>query len=128
MFLLDENILEEQRVKLFRWHFPFKQIGFDMGFKGMDDREDILPLLHHLPKPTFFTLDLGFYNKKFCHYRHCVVVFRINRYEAADYIRRFLQHPNFDTHKKRMGWVIEVHKTVIKGIRVGRTDEFKFAW
>jgi hypothetical protein len=128
MFLLDENIPKEQRFKLVRWHLPMKQIGFDAGFKGMDDRDNVLPMLHVLPKPTFFTADLGFYKTKFCHHRHCVVVLRTPSDEAAGYIRRFLKHPNFDTHKKRMGWIIEVHKTVIKGIRVGRTDEFKFAW
>jgi hypothetical protein len=128
MFLLDENIPEEQRFKLIRWHLAMKQIGFDAGFKGMDDRDDVLPLLHILPKPTFFTLDLGLYNRKFCHPRYCVAVFRVNKYEAAEYIRRFLKHPNFNTHRKRMGWVVEIRRTNIKGMRVGRTDELKFTW
>jgi hypothetical protein len=126
--LLDENIPEEQRLKLIRWHLPMKQIGVDAGFKGMDDRDDVLPMLHVLPKPTFFTLDLGLYYKKFCHPRHGVAIFRVNKREAADYIRRFLKHPDFDTHNKHMGWVVEVHKSIIKGMRVGKTDEFKFNW
>jgi hypothetical protein len=128
VFLLDENVFEEQRVKLIRWHFRIKQIGFNIGAKGMDDREDIVPLLHALPKPTFFTSDLGFYDRKFCHHRHCIVIFRVNRHEVAEYIRQFLKHPDFNTHRKRMGWVVEIQKTNIKGMRVGRTDEFKFTW
>jgi len=52
----------------------------------------------------------------------------VDRYEAAEYIRRFLKHSDFNTHKKRMGWVVEVQKTSLKGLRVGRTSEVKFAW
>jgi len=128
MFLLDENIPDDQRVKLIRWHFPLKQIGFDVGVKGMDDREHILPMLHALGRPTFFTSDLDFYKTKFCHHRHCVVILRTHSDKAAEYIRRFLKHPDFDTHNKRKGWVVEVHKSIIKGIRVGKTEEVKFTW
>lgn len=128
MFLLDEHVLDNQLDKLILGHLPVKKIGRGVGRKGMDDYNQIIPMLHLLAKTTFFTHDLGFYKRKFCHSCYCMVILRVGRYEAAKYIRRFLKHADFNTHNKRMGWVIEVHKTVIKGIRVGRTDEFKFAW
>lgn len=128
MFLLDENILESQRVKLIRWHFHIKQIGFDAGVKGMDDQDDILPLLHVLSNPTFFTHDFGFCKKKFCHQRYCIVVLRVNRYAAADFIRRFLKHPNFNTIQKRLGWILDVHPMSMTGWYVGKMSESKFSW
>jgi hypothetical protein len=66
--------------------------------------------------------------RKFCHSCYCIVILRVDRYEAAEYIRRFLKHPDFNTHRKRMGWIIEVHKTIIKGLRVGKIGEVKFTW
>jgi len=57
-----------------------------------------------------------------------IVILRVDRYDAAEYIRRFLKHPDFNTHRKRMGWIIEAHKTIIKGMRVGNTKEIKFTW
>jgi len=53
MNILDENILESQRQLLIRWRIPFRQIGYEIGQKGMDD-EEILPLLLTLRQPTFF--------------------------------------------------------------------------
>lgn len=38
-------------------------IGFDVGRKGMKD-EAIIPFLHELRDTTFFTRDLGFYDRK----------------------------------------------------------------
>ena len=128
MLLLDEHMLTKQLEKLLRWHLPAKKIGRGVGIKGMDDRNQIIPMLHRLSKTTFFTHDLGFYEKKFCHPRFCIIILRVDRYEAAEYVRRFLKHPKFDTHNKRMGWVVEVHKSIIKGMRVGKTEEIKFTW
>jgi len=128
MFLLDEHVLGNQHNKLLNWHFPFKKIGKGAGKKGMDDQNQIIPFLHLYSRTTFFSHDLGFYNRKFCHSCYCIVILQVDRYEAAEYIRRFLKHPNFNTHNKRMGWIIEVQKTSIKGMRVGKMDEFKFIW
>jgi hypothetical protein len=54
LFLLDENILESQRTKLVRWHFHIKQIGHNIGIKGMDDRDDILPLASRFIQADIF--------------------------------------------------------------------------
>ncbi len=128
MFLLDEHVLDNQLEQLVRWHIPAKKIGRNVGVKGMDDQHHIVPLMRALSKTTFFTHDLGFCGNKFCHQRYCIVVLRVDRYEAANYIRRFLKHPEFQTHKQRLGWVFEVHPTIIKGRQVGKTIEKIFRW
>lgn len=53
MNILDENILESQRQLLLRWKISFRQIGYEIGRKGMND-EEIIPLLLALRQPTFF--------------------------------------------------------------------------
>jgi hypothetical protein len=57
--VLDENLLESQRLLLRSWGIPVRQIGVELGRKGMAD-EEIIPFLLTLPRPTFFTRDLGF--------------------------------------------------------------------
>jgi len=61
MNVLDENIVASQRELLRSWKIHFRRIGSELGRLGMKDHEDIIPLLHTLPRPTFFTHDHGFY-------------------------------------------------------------------
>jgi hypothetical protein len=59
MNILDENILSDQRQMLQIRRIAVHQIGDDIGRKGMQD-EEIIPLLHQLTHPTFFTRDGDF--------------------------------------------------------------------
>jgi hypothetical protein len=59
MNILDEQILENQRQLLRSWRIPVRQIGYDIGRKGLKDKE-IIPLLLQFRKSTFFTLDFDF--------------------------------------------------------------------
>ena len=60
MNILDENVPESQPVLLRSWRIAFRQIGQDVGRMGMKD-DEIIPLLHQLDRPTFFTLDGDFF-------------------------------------------------------------------
>jgi hypothetical protein len=87
-----------------------RQIGSDLGRKGMKD-EEIIPLLHTLNDPIFFTRDLGFYDRRLCHPRYCLVCLVIGKEEVASFVRRFLRHPEVDTKAKRLDTVIRItHK------------------
>jgi hypothetical protein len=125
--VLDENILESQRQLLRGWNVPARQIGLDLGRKGMAD-EEILPFLLTLPRPTFFTRDLGFAARAFCHARYCLVVLAVGQYEAAYFVRRLLGHPAFDTKAKRMGAVIRVLPTGLAVWRLRSEEEVRFSW
>ena len=59
MNILDENVPMNQRQILQSWRISIRQIGCDVGRKGMKD-DEIIPFLHSLRRPTFFTRDLGF--------------------------------------------------------------------
>jgi len=101
MNILDENIPESQRQLLRGWGIRVRQIGQDVGRQGMKD-EEIIPLLHQLQQPTFVTRDAGFYDRRLCHASYCLAYLDMSQYEAASFIRRFLQHPSFNTHAKRI--------------------------
>lgn len=90
MIILDEMILQSQRQKLCDWKISVTQIGVDFGESGMDDVNQILPLLHKSHKSTFFTMDRGFYHSKLCHPKYCIVVLRIDELNVANFVRRFL--------------------------------------
>jgi len=125
--VLDENILESQRQWLRSWRMPVRQIGQELGYKGMQD-EDLIPFLLTLRRPTLFTRDLGFYRRSLCHARYCVVVLAVGQYEVAHFIRRFLRHRAFATQAQRMGAVVRVMHTGSAAWRLNAGRELRFAW
>ena len=107
MIVLDENFPDSQCQRLIGWRISFKQVAFEIGREGLKD-DEIIPLLHQLDQPTFFTLDDDFYNPRLRHPRYCLVYLDVTQYESAAFIRRTLKHPEFNTKAKRMGNVIRV--------------------
>ena len=89
MNVLDENIVVTQRRLLRSWKLHFRQIGAEIGRAGMKDRGEIIPLLHTLRRPTFFTRDHDFYKADLCHRRYCLVFLDVAFDEAAEFTRRF---------------------------------------
>lgn len=109
MNLLDENIIESQRQLLRSWRIPVRQIGYDITRKGLKDAE-ILPFLHQLRRPTFFTRDLGFYAREVCHRGYGIVCLAVAQDEVAIFVRRVLRHPILNTLAKRMGTVVRASR------------------
>lgn len=107
MNILDENILSDQRRLLKSWRIAVHQIGYDIGRKGMQD-DAIVPLLHQLKQATFFTRDSDFYDRTLCHAQYCLVQLSVEKYEVANFVRRLLKHPQFNTSTKRKGTVMRV--------------------
>ena len=107
MNILDENIIDSQRQRLRSWRFPVHQIGYNLGRQGMKDQE-IIPFLHQLRRPTFFSRDDDFFERKLCHPDYCLVFLDVKKGEVAFFIRRFLRYQEFNTKAKRMGKVIRI--------------------
>jgi hypothetical protein len=57
MIILDENITDDQCRLLRTWKISARKIGDDVGQRGVAD-EGIIPILHQLPRPTFFTCEV----------------------------------------------------------------------
>ena len=127
MNILDENVLEGQRRLLENWGIPFRQIGYELGRKGMEDAE-IIPFLLRVRQPTFFTIDHHFHNPRLCHGRYCLVYLDVNPSEAAGFIRRLLRHRESDTQAKRMGAVIRVSHSGLSVWRIHSAREIRFHW
>jgi hypothetical protein len=124
MIVLDEEVAESQRMLLRRWRLRVSQIGVDLGAKGIKDDAVVL-LLHQLHRPTLFSRDAGFYQRSRVHPDYCIVYLDVRQYEAALFIRRLLQHSEFNTQRKRMGKILRVsHIGVHFWRRHGSEEEF----
>ena len=121
------RIFCDQRQLLQSRRISVHQIGDDIGRKGMQD-EEIVPLLHRLSHPTFFTRDGDFYRRHLCHPRYCIVYLDIGRYEVASFVRRLLRHKQFDTQIKRMGSVIRVFHGGLSVWYLNADKESRFGW
>ena len=127
MNLLDENIAASQRQSLKRWR-RFQQIGIDIGRKGLDDEEQIIPLLHRLGRVTFFTRDQGFFLRRLCHQSYCIVVLDVAPGDTAQRIRSFLSHPQFKSRAGRMGKVILASSKVFRIWQAGHARQRTISW
>ena len=127
MNLLDENIPANQRELLIRRRVRVRQIGLDVGRSGMQDAE-ILPLLIRLRRPTFFTRDEDFFDRRLCHAKYSLVHWDVSRQEVALFVRRLLAHSNFNTQANRMGTVVRVSHTGLVVWRLHAETELRFTW
>jgi hypothetical protein len=127
LILLDENILEGQRLLLEGWNVAVRQIGVDAGRKGLAD-EEVIVLLRRLRRPTLFTRDLGFYTPELRHHNYAIVVAAVGQYEMAAFVRRFLRHPAFNTQSRRMGKVARLSPTGIAFWQIRRQQEAHLGW
>jgi hypothetical protein len=127
LIILDENILDGQRLLLGASRIAVRQIGVDIGHKGLKD-EEIIVLLQRQRNPTFFTRDADFYLPNLRHPRYCLVVTSVGQYEVAPFIRRFLRHPDFDTNSKRMGRVVRVSHAGTAVWRLRSPIEIRTNW
>lgn len=127
MIILDENIIKSQRQLLSGWRISFRHIAQDLGHEGIQD-EDIIPLLHKLRRPTFFTSDADFYKRQLCHARYCIVCLAVEENETATFIRRLLRHPEFDTEAKRMGVVARVSYSSVIVWRLHQEQPHELVW
>lgn len=124
MNVLDENIDEPEWQRLKRWRIPVRQIGRDIGRSGLQDPE-IIPLLHRLSSPTFFTRDRDFCDFRLAHHGYCLVFLDVVPEQAAEFVRRVLRHPKFDTKSKRMGTIISATPDEVRVFRLAeRSLEF----
>ena len=127
MNILDENIPKDQRQLLESWRTHIRQIGVNVGRRGMQD-DEIIPFLQQLRRPTLFTRDEDFYDRGLCHAKYCLVYLAVEKSEAAVFVRRLLQHPQCDAQAKRMGAVIRVSRAAVSCWRLYAEREMRLIW
>jgi hypothetical protein len=126
--VIDENIVFGQRQRLIALKIHVKQIGFEIGRRGMQDKDDVIPLLHSLHLPTFFTRDRDYYEPTLRHSEYCLVLLDVFADQTAEYVRRFLRHEAFRTRTQRMGSIVRVHAGGLNCWRVGVEKELRLRW
>jgi len=127
MNVLDENIPDSQLDILRSRRIRVRQIGLDVGRKGMKD-DEIIPLLHQLVRPTFFTLDGDFYDRRLCHEGYCLVHLDVEEELAAEYIRRLLRQKVLKSKSNRMGRVIRISSTGLAVWDIHHQQEARLTW
>jgi hypothetical protein len=127
MIIIDENFPESQRQLLLSWRINIRQIGIEIGRKGIQDDEIILLLLKY-KNPTLFSLDFDFYNRKLCYSKYCLAFLDLGQYESALFIRRFLRNNNFNTKQKRMGKVIKISHSGFLVWEINAVSTQKYNW
>ncbi|MDQ3011844.1 MAG: hypothetical protein M3X11_14185 [Acidobacteriota bacterium] len=128
MNILDENIPFGQRQPLSDRGIHFRQIAREIGRMGLDDREQIIPLLHRLRRPTFFTRDQDFSKSGLRHPGYCLVYLDVLPGQVAEYIHRFLRHSSFRTQAQRMGKVVRVRHGGLSWWEAGAKAERVVSW
>jgi hypothetical protein len=66
--------------------FRSNKIAFEIGREGLKD-DEIIPLLHQLNKPTFFTLDDDFFKRQLCHAQYCLIYLDVAQYGITAFNR-----------------------------------------
>ena len=127
MIVLDENIPAHQRQLLQSWRIRAQLIGDGFSRKGIQD-DQILPLLHSLNRPTFFTRDQGFYRRGLCHLGYCLIYLDVRRSEVALLARRFLRHRDFKTRAQRMGKFVRLSSSGIHFWQLHERRETILPW
>jgi hypothetical protein len=127
MNVLDENVPESQRVLLRSKRIAVRQIGQDLGRKGMKD-DELIALLHQLDRPTFFTLYGDFYDRRLRHERYCLVHLDVEEEAVAEYVQRLLRHRGLNSKAKRMGRAIRASPAGLALWCIHRDREGHLSW
>jgi hypothetical protein len=125
--ILDANIVASQREQLVAWGVRVRQIGRELGHR-FDPDANIIPLLRNQKRATFFTRDRDFWDARLSDSNYCIVWLDVPAMQAADYIRRFLRHPQFSVAAKRLGKVIQVRPTglAVHGSRQAKAESVEW--
>ncbi len=94
----------------------------------MKDLDEIIPLLHRLRRPTFFTNDLGFFDHALCHKGYALICLDVRAKETAVYIRHCLRHPEFRAEKQRLGKVMLARQRNLSFWEIAKPRLQRLSW
>jgi hypothetical protein len=109
------------------WRIRPRQIGFNVGRRGLQD-DEIIVFLQQLRRSTFFTRDEDFYDKQLVHAKYALVYLAVEKLEVAYFVRRLLRHPALDTQAKRAGAVIRASSAGLSMWRLREQLDIHLAW
>ena len=114
--ILDDQLFElEVLVPLARWITVQRLRNLRPGEIIKDERVPVL--LRQLSRPTFVTIDRGFWDKRLRDSKYCMLYFALRndqQHELPGLLRRLLRLSEFRTKAARMGKVAYVSSTRIE--------------
>jgi hypothetical protein len=94
----------------------------------LDDR--VPEILRTLKKPTFVTIDQGFWNRRLCHPGYCILYFEFTTAEQQKLpalLRQLFRLPEFCTRAARMGKVARVEAEIVTYWEAGEKNSRRFS-
>lgn len=128
--ILDEQLNRDRVLEpLLKWITAQKLEDLRPNEVIKDDRIPIL--LHSLKKPTFITIDMGFWNKNLLDPNYCILYFALQDHQQAqlpDLLRQLLRIKEFKTKAIRMGKVAKVSTTLIEYWQWSSPNKYQILW
>jgi hypothetical protein len=119
--VLDEHLGRTEVLKpLWKWITAAKIEDLAPDETLKDDR--ILQILRNQKQPTFVTLDSGFFHKRRCDRRYCLIYFVVPRQQQnriPSLLRQLLRLSEFKTKAARMGKVARLSEGKVEFWQVG---------
>jgi hypothetical protein len=129
-FIADEQLDERKVLGPLRRQFSICRIQeLRPNEHILDDR--IPEILLTLRKPTFITIDQGFWDRRFCNAGYSILCFALRldqRQLLPELLRDLLRHPEFRTRATRMGKVARIGITSVAFWQFHVRGLRRFAW
>ncbi len=113
--ILDEQLAATELMVPLRRVFKVKRLlELRPGERVLDDR--IPEILLSLDRPTFLTIDQGFWDRRLCNSGYCILCFGLRpkqQIAMPGLLRALLRRSEFRTRAGRMGKVARVTRAVI---------------
>jgi hypothetical protein len=93
--------------------------------------ERIPQILLTLQKPTFVTIDHGFWNRRFCHPNYCILCFALpddQQEQLARMLRDLFKQKGFTTRTARMGKVARIGSNHVHYYEFSAPGTKQFDW
>jgi hypothetical protein len=129
-FLLDDQLPQSEVARpLSRWTTVQRLRDLKPSEVVLDDRiPEILLTLH---QPTFVTIDQGFWDRRLCHPKYCILYFALRddqQKRLAPLLRALLRQPAFRNRKGRLGRVVRVSPKTIDSWRFQEPAMERLTW
>jgi hypothetical protein len=115
LLVLDDQLdLQKILPPLAGWLTTVRLQDLRPGEHILDDR--VPQLLLTLNRPTFVTIDRGFWKRRLCHPAYCILYFALDKDKQEllpPLLRRLLRLAEFRTRAVRMGKVARVGKKAV---------------
>jgi hypothetical protein len=115
-FILDDHLPETDVLEPIREWASAQYVRFlRPGEVILDER--IPHLLLELKQPTFVTIDGGFWDRRWCHPRYCILYFALRddqQERLPQLLRSLVRKPEFRSRANRMGRVVRVSSSSIE--------------